>query len=466
MRSGTLCVLVVSLLVQATVAASPPDIVVFLADDLGIHESPLYAETSARTPEMERLADLGMTFDAAYVASPSCAPSRAAMLTGLMPARNGAQANHTHPHDGTRYLPQYLGDLGYTVAAIGKVAHGGPGGARRYGFDFVDADRWLVQNEQTYAERLDAFLSEHEDGGPLCVFVGTTSPHVPWPEESSFEPDQVVLPETLLDTPKTRARWTRYLEDVATADRQLGEIFDLARDRLGDDTLFLFSSDHGAQWPFGKWTLYEAGVRTPMIVVWPGRVAPGQRSDALVSWIDLLPTLIDAGTGQPPRSIDGRSFLPVLLGDRAFHRDRIFTTHTGDGKKNSFPTRALRVGEWKYIQNLHPEAAFTTHFDQSTARDSSVPVWREWLRVAEDDPRAAAVVDRYYGRPVEELYNLAEDPLERFNLAQQEAHADRLAEMRLAVQVWMLEQGDTVPVSSPLIPLSEPDRYRPDGPHE
>src|SRR5690606_36957137 len=116
--------------------AEKPNLVVFFADDHGWHDSQVYSATDVRTPNMLRLAKDGVTFTHAFVASPSCAPSRAAMLTGLMPARNGAEANHTFARDGVKALPAYLKELGYEVAAFGKVAHGKD--APRRGFDHID----------------------------------------------------------------------------------------------------------------------------------------------------------------------------------------------------------------------------------------------------------------------------------------------------------------------------------------
>src|SRR5690606_1424475 len=112
---------------------------------------------------------------------------------------------------------------------------------------------------------------------------------------------------------------------------------DLARKKLGDNLLFIHTSDHGAQWPFGKWTLYEDGIRTPLVAIWPGKIAPSTRTEAMVSWVDILPTLVDAAGGEVPEDIDGRSFLPVLTGSATEHREQIFTTHSGDGNFNVYP---------------------------------------------------------------------------------------------------------------------------------
>jgi N-sulfoglucosamine sulfohydrolase len=136
---------------------------------------------------------------------------------------------------------------------------------------------------------------------------------------------------------------------------------------LGANTLFLFSSDHGAQWPFAKWNLYDAGVLVPLIISWPGMVKSKQHTDAMVSWVDFLPTLLELAGGKAPNNIDGQSFAGVLLGKTAQHRDRIFTTHSGDGHVNIYPMRSLRTDGWKCIFNLHPDFASRVGTESSRA---------------------------------------------------------------------------------------------------
>ena len=183
---------------------------------------------------------------------------------------------------------------------------------------------------------------------------------------------------------------------------------------------------------------HDAGIRVPLIVAWPGVIAPATRTDAMVSWIDILPTFLDAAGGTPPRDLDGRSFLAVLRGEEQTHRERIFTTHSGDGAMNVYPTRSVRTREWKYIRNLHPEFAFTSHIDRAGDVDGA-NYWRSWERAAANDPRAAAIVKRYRERPADELYDLRTDPFEQHNLAADPAHAARLQAMRSELDAWMNE---------------------------
>jgi N-sulfoglucosamine sulfohydrolase len=417
--------------------AAPPHLVLFLSDDHSLLDSSVYGSKDVRTPNMQRLADAGLTFDRAFVASPSCAPSRAAMLTGLMPARNGAEPNHSKPRADIKKLPAYLQSLGYEVVAFGKVSHYRHTGD--YGFDYFAHDAY---HEDIAVSAAIKWLRARQSTKPLCFIVGTNWPHVPWPKTGEgFEPGAVTVPATHVDTARTREARARYYAAIARMDTELGEVYDAAREVLGKNLVFLHTSDHGAQWPFGKWNCYDAGLRTPLIAVWPGHLRGGLRTDAMVSWIDLLPTLVDLAGGPAPKDIDGRSFAPVLRGERTTHRDRVFATHSGDGNRNVYPIRALRTADWKYIRNLHPEFKFTTHVDLAQSEDGPA-YFPSWLEQAKTSPAAAATVQHYYERPAEELYDLRTDPLEQHNLAADPAQTSRLTAMRDEVTAWMKASGD------------------------
>jgi uncharacterized sulfatase len=219
-------------------------------------------------------------------------------------------------------------------------------------------------------------------------------------------------------------------------------VYDAARKTLGEDTFFLFTSDHGAQLPFGKWNLYDSGVRTPLMVVWPGHVKPGSKSDAMVSWIDILPTCLSVAGGEPPKGLSGRSFLGVLLGKTDEFRDRVFLTHSGDGNMNQYPIRGVRTRRWKYIRNLDPEGEFHSHIDQGPRPTDGRDYWASWVRRAKTDPEAAKVVRRYHHRPAEELYDVQADPWELDNLADHPEYAETLKKLRADVDAWMKDQGD------------------------
>ena len=436
----------------AASTSGKPNLVVFLSDDHGAIDNAPYGAGDMRTPNMARLASAGLLFEQAFVNSPACAPSRATLLTGLYPARHGAEANHAKPHAALRKLPSFLQALGYEVVAFGKVSHYRY--TKDYGFDHFAHDTF---HDHAAIPAAIEFLEQRTSDKPLCIFVGSNWPHVPWPvDQTMYSPDEVLLPPTFVNTPETLVERSLYYAAVENMDEELGQVYDAARSKFGDDMFFLHTSDHGLQMPFGKWNLYDAGVRTPMIAVWPNVIDAGTRTDAMVQWMDILPTLVDVAGGTPPRNIDGRSFEPVLRGETDVHRTVIYTTHSGDRDFNVFPMRSVRTADWKYIRNLHPEFQFASHINRGGPR-SGQRYWPSWIDAATNDDEAMDIVDSYRRRPAEELYFVANDRHEQHNLATDPRFSDRLAAMRTLVDKWLEQTKDPLAVfGNPLMHGEEP----------
>lgn len=434
-------------------AERPDHIVVVIADDHSAHDSTPYGSSLVDTPHLQRLADEGMVFDRAYVASPSCAPSRAALLTGLMSARNGAMRNHTYPSSGTQYMTKDLQAAGYHVAAFGKVAHGRKG-AELADFNYFNtkflADpefRNLANGELYDGKHLEAvrdYMKEKSQSESLCLFLGINDPHKPWTSTRDlYDPDEKNFDVPyFIDGKIFRKELASYYNEVDHVDQLVGEFRSMAQEILGENVLFVYTADHGAAVPFGKWTLFEAGIRSPFIFAWPGKIAAGQRTDAMVSWVDLLPTLVDLGGGTKRKGIDGGSFLPVLLGNKDYHRKFIFASHVGDGEQNYSPSRSVSDGRWKYIRYLDDEYMFTTHQDLNNNR-SFAPFHPEWVAIAEAGHVGAQEIMRRYYLPAEEhLYDLESDPFEQHNLAQDKQYAGVRSHLSGVLNDWMRSQGD------------------------
>src|SRR5687767_5739591 len=218
-RSWMLVSVLVSGICVSSIAAEKPNLVIVIADDLRVLDCQPYGAKDVRTPNMQRLASEGLLFRQAFVASPSCAPSRAALLTGLMPARNGSEANHSRSRAEIKKLPAYLQELGYEVASFGKVAHYGHG--PDYGFDVVGGEGY--QRYEGIGLAAD-FLKSRKADKPLCLLVGTNWPHVPWPEAAEYDPTAIKLPSEHVDTPELRRSRARYYTAVTKADDDLGKI--------------------------------------------------------------------------------------------------------------------------------------------------------------------------------------------------------------------------------------------------
>ena len=215
--------------------------------------------------------------------------------------------------------------------------------------------------------------------------------------------------------------------------------------------MVVYTSDQGANWPHGKWNLYDAGIRVPLLVRWPGKVQPGSVSDAMVSLVDLLPTFIEAAGGSCPKDLDGRSLLPLLTSQTTEHHSAIFAAHTGNdnggpGVANRCPMRAIRTPTHKYILNLHPEREFNTHI--TGTRPGNIfylDYWDSWVEKAKTDPAAAKLVNGYLHRPREELYDLTIDPHELNNIADDPKNRELLESLRKQLADWRREQGEKMP---------------------
>jgi len=424
--------------------ARPPNLVLFLSDDHGCWDSPVYGNPDVRTPNLERIAAAGSIFLNTFSGAAICIPSRAIIASGLQSFRNGAVANGRQMNAGVRTLPTYLKRAGYDVAHFGKT-HFLPrenypdwewvASETKPGVPFAaDLETTAVENWLAARKTPDR---------PVCMIVCCHSPHVTWEENNGYDPDKVTLPASFIDTPETRKARTRYYTDITKMDTQLGDVYDSVRRHLGGNTLFLATSDNGAQWPFGKWTLYDAGIRMPLAAVWPGVVKAGARPQAMLHFTDILPTFCELAGAKPPEGIDGRSFAAVLRGRANKHRTEIYASHTADnnGQMNCYPMRCVRDARFKYIRNLRPDLVYTTHIDRGVARDGRL-YWDEWKARAQSDPRAAEVIRRYHQRPAEELYDLRSDPHETRNLAADPRHGRILGSMRAKLDAWMKSMND------------------------
>lgn len=345
-------------------------------------------------------------------------------------------ANHSAPRNDIRKLPAFLKAQGYEVVAFGKVGHYEQ--TKNYGFDHWEHTTY---HDDVAVPAAIEWLQKRDSKKPLAFFVGTNWPHVPWPvKDPTYNMSKLALPPTQVDTSTTRRARARYYTAVDKMDKELGEVYDLTRQKLGPNTLFLTTSDHGSQFPFGKWNLYDAGIQTSMIAVWQGVVPGGKRTQAMVSWIDVLPTIVEASGGVASTEWDGKSFLSVLQGKQTKFRDAIYASHSGDGKMNRYPSRTVRTVRWKYIRNLDPSLTFTSHVDRAAPGAGQVNYWKSWEESTSLADRAT--VERYHHRPAEELYDLEKDPFEMINLATEPRYSRTLAEMRQKLNAWMRSTGD------------------------
>jgi N-sulfoglucosamine sulfohydrolase len=420
-----------------TPAAAKPNILIFMSDDHWRGDSGCYGNASVRTPNIDAFARQGMRFDQVFTPTPICAPSRACFHTGLYPYRNGAYHQHSTVRHGVRGLPQYLAPLGYRCALTGKVDIR-PDTVFSYEYMKGGGEKGEVAG----AEKFLARVGDH----PFCLVVASHWPHRPFAEKAggiTYDPAKVNLPPFLVDTPETRADMARNYGAVTALDQRFAQVLQaLHTHGLDDNTVVIYTADHGQSYPFSKWTLYNAGMNNPFIVRWPGKVAPGSSTNALVSFVDVLPTLIDIAGGTPDPALDGKSFRGVLAGAAMNHQDCVFGSYTHIGVENAhedYPIRAARSPTHHYIRNLAPDRIFT---DNLTASGEDARFWPSWQQKAATDPVAAERVKLYQHRPVEELYDLKADPYLLKNIAADPTAQPELVAMRGKVDAWMAQQRD------------------------
>lgn len=413
-----------------------PNIILFVSDDHGVADSGAYGNADVQTPNIDALARQGMRFTRAFAASPLCSPSRCVMATGMMPFRNGGHKFGTPISPGLRTMPAYFNDLGYFTAHFGKFHHRP---RKQFPYDKIDPSELQAAG----------FLQGYEGEQPLLLVVCSHPPHTPWEKNTTYDPDKFTLPPNFVDTHETRIDRANYYTDVTLMDSILGNVLDAARKKgIDNQTLFVYTTDQGANWPFAKWCLYDAGIQVPFTARWPGRIEAGSVSNAMVSLVDLLPTLLEAAGGEAPPDIDGSSFLDVLVGKQDSHHEAIFAAHTGNdnggpGIANHCPMRCIRTPTHKYILNLHPERTFYTHIVGCKPGNAHhLPFWQSWVEKAETDAAAMRIVDAYLHRPAEELYDVTRDPCEMHNLAGDPSQAELLDSLRRQLKQWRRQQGD------------------------
>lgn len=439
-----LCLLLAPLLCAA---AERPNVLVILADDCTYNDLPLYDGQNAKTPNLDRLASQGLTFNRAYVTSAMCQPCRAELYTGQYPVRNGCAWNHSASRPGTRSLPHHLAPLGYRTGIAGKV-HVLPEAS--YPFETVPGFDGNCVRNPTAAHQLDGVREfiRRDPAQPFCLVIGLTEPHVPWVmgDASQYPPRKLKLPPNLADTPKTRQDFAAYLAEITYMDGQVGEILrTLAEAGREKDTLVLFSSEQGSQFPGNKWTCWDTGLHTALVARWPGKIAAGKRTDALVQYADVTPTVVDlAGGATDKAGFDGRSFAAVLRGESDTHRDFAYACHNNIPEGPAYPVRSVSDGEWRLIRNLTPDELYIEKHLMGQLGGSAAhnAYWPSWVATAFDKPATYRLVKRYMQRPALELYHSAVDPHEMRNLAGQPEHAAVQARLSAALEAWMAEQGD------------------------
>ena len=409
-----------------------PNFVFIIADDCTHRDIGCYGG-QAHTPNIDKFATEGMRFTHCFQAAPMCSPTRHNIYTGLYPVKSGAYPNHAFAKDGTKSVVHYLKPLGYRVALSGKTHINPP---EVFPFEYSG------QKNNPDFDAIDKLMRECKDSDtPFCLFACSNEPHSPWNkgDASRYNAAKLKLPPYFVDTEETRENMTRYLAEITYYDWQVGQILGLLdKHGFSNNTLAIVVSEQGSSFPFAKWTCYDTGLQSAFVARWPGRIKPVTVSDAMIEYLDVLPTYIEAAGGTPPAALDGKSLLPVLFGKTKEHKQYVFGEMTTRGVINApehFGIRSIRSREFKYVWNFTPEVKFQNACTQSS-------IFESWRQKAATDPDAADKVRRYEYRAGEELYDITKDPYEWDNLADDPTYAQVKAELRNRLVEWMAAMGD------------------------
>ena len=422
-----------SMLMVALSYADKPNMVFIIADDCTFRDIGCYGG-QAKTPNIDKLAKQGMRFTRCFQAAPMCSPTRHNIYTGLYPVKSGAWPNHTRAYPHVKSIVHHLKPLGYRVTQTGKT-HINP----REVFPFEN----FGGGKNPDMEYIDRLFAETAKGGkPFCLFACSNEPHSPWNkgDASAYPADKVKLPPYIVDTPRMRSDFSNYLAEITYYDSQVGEIVELlGKHGLSENTLLMVVSEQGNGFPFAKWTCYDHGLQSAMIVRWPNKVKAGSVTDAMVEYVDVASTFIDAAGGQPVTPVDGRSFLPVLRGKADTHKEHVFGIMTTRGIINgtdAYAIRSVRDTRYKLILNLNHKSKFTNACTKSPAFQSMV------AKAAAGDTTAKRLVHAYQHRPAVELFDMEKDPLEMNNLSGNTDYQKHVTRLRAKLEGWMKTQGD------------------------
>lgn len=411
----------------------PPNFLFLISDDHSVPDLGCFGNNAVTTPNLDRLAAQGTKFTQCFVASPQCSPNRSAIFTGCTPHSTSTSRLHTPMPSWEPSFLEPLAAQGYFTGALRKVHQGNEFNQR---LSFYENDLTV------YDKFLDAAA-----GKPFWLQMGFTDPHRFYRDgafDPPHDPAKVKVPAFLPDSPEVRKDLAHYYDYIARMDKVCGEVLaSLERRGLAGNTLVIFTADNGLPFPRAKGTCYDPGLRVPTIARWPGRVAAGATSNALISHVDFAPTWLEAAGIKPPAKMQGVSQLDVLLGRTPSKRTEIFAER--NWHDNFDPIRSVRTERHKLIFNAAP------HFPYRPAWDlENSPSWKELVRLRQSGGLTPGQMQMFEpSRPMLELYDLQEDPNEFHNLVGDPRYRQVFEQLRAKLSEWMHDTLDFLPPALP-----------------
>ncbi|WP_295117432.1 sulfatase [uncultured Chitinophaga sp.] len=417
-----------------------PNVVIIMADDLDTRQLSCYGGKNIRTKYIDQLAAEGLKFNQIYASHATCVPTRASLFTGLYPVRHGSFQNHKPVYNDVKSVAHYLSEQGYKVGLTGKDHMTKPQSI--FQFDIIEGfqPNCVSSNDEYTLAGIEKYMTAGDK--PFCLFVMSINPHKPWDtgDPSEFKAGQLVLPPNMVDTKETREQYCKYLAEIRRLDNQVGDVMGLLKKTgLDKNTIFIFLGEQGPQFPGGKWTCWDYGQKSSMIVRWPGVAKRKKTTEAIVQYEDITPTLVDIAGGVPDARLDGKSFLSVIKGVTKSARPYAFGMYNNIPEGPAYPSRNVRDDRYKLILNLTPDSTYAIKWYNNPG---DLGVWSSWQEKAKTDRKAGMLVYRVSNRPAVEFYDIRKDPYELNNLADQPAYARYVKEYTAVLKQWMEQQGD------------------------
>lgn len=436
--------LILALMWSQLHAGDLPNVLWIVSEDNSSHWIGCYGNEQAETPRIDGLAKQGVLFERAYSNAPVCAVARATLLNGAYSPTMGTQhmrSRHVIPEKYRPY-PEYLRAAGYYCTNNAKTD---------YNFKGDDKAIWDESSRK-------AHYRNRPEGAPFFAVFNIEATH----ESSLFDkmpaepqrlkPEEIKLPPYVPDLPEMRKDFARYHDRVSRMDAQVGALLDeLEKQGLAEDTIVIYNSDHGGATPRGKRYLYETGVKVPLVVRIPekwkalSKFVPGQRVEEPVSFVDFCPTFLSLAGIETPSQMKGRAFLGKKRVEPA--EDEMEFLYADRFDEIYGMRRGLTDGKWKYTR------CFTPHLPASpySFYQFGQPGWRAWQKAWQEGKLGGLSKAIWESpQPVEGLYDLTNDPWEIHNLADDPAHAERLAILRGRLRDAMKRNTDTSLVPEPL----------------
>jgi N-sulfoglucosamine sulfohydrolase len=396
----------------------PPNILLIVSEDHSPHLS-CYGDTVIKTPNLDKIAREGILFRNAYVTESISSPSRSSILTGLYAYQNGQLGTAAHGYHIVGDVPniyQLLKDAGYRTGMIGKL-HLNPPGSFPIDFHPIKESNYKKLGLHRYSDYADSFMIKSPD--PFFLMVNLPDAHGDWEDQVEGRPVNPVsvanvttFPHIGLDNERLRGITANYYNCILRMDECIGELMTkLNQSGQRDNTLIIYLSDHGDQMGRGKVYLYEAGVKVPFIVSWPGKIPQGIKSEALISTIDIVPTILEAAGLNIPGNLPGKSLAPLFKNPDKSIRKYIFTERNCNARMFHFPQRAVRDDRFKLIYTLLEDRGdpVAIYFLDRPDTYIGTPKLNELEKAG---GQLKKIYDRLLYPPKVQLYDLGNDPWE------------------------------------------------------